>query len=295
MVAQDKLISSRYRYSIVNDVPFLLPESPIGESKNREPSRSNFYSHHYSKRSRDVDVASGYLSFERRFVSNIIKCQQISGLVLEVGCGTGIFAECSTNYLGMDYSSTSVFALGFEPYRRFVGDAQAIPLATGTVQLVFSYNTLEHVPRPDTAFEEIDRVLQPAGYAVLHPAWNCTYVQTRLIPVLPYARLAWYDRLTKAALSLLRSKSFKFITRTCYRVWRHLTTCMDVTAPLRYRALQPYLGDEYFISDCDATANIDVFDGILFFQQRGYRCISHPKLWQKIAARHSAVVLQKPD
>ncbi len=286
------LASAKAVYPVVRGVPVLLPqerEEPAGEAE-----RAHFYDLHYGERSRDVDLLSGYLAGEREEVRKFVTERNIRGLVLEVGCGTGIFADCSPEYLGMDYSLSSVFSKGFEGYRRFVGDAQCIPLETASVELVFSYNTLEHVPRPDFAFLEIDRVLASGGYALLHPAWNCSFVQNRLIPVRSYRELKAMDRVVKALLPVMRSRLCKAVQRLPGRLFRALAKKGGGDIALRFGRLQPYLGTDVFIADCDACASIDVLDAVLFFQSRGYECLSHPTLASQVLSGHRPVVVRKP-
>lgn len=295
LVRRDKntLASSNATYRVENGVPFLRPEDECTKV-NGTGNREEFYAKHYETRSRVTDLESGYLTEAKRFVAEFVSHHRINELVLEVGCGTGILAECAPQYLGMDFSSTSVFAEGFEGFRRFVGDAQCIPLATSSVELVISYNTLEHVPNPDLAFREIHRVLKPGGHVILHPAWNCSILQTRLIPVRSYGQLRFPDKILKAMQPMIKSRIFKACTRIPYRVARKVLSRNRKSISLRYRKLDPYLGTDVFIADCDATASIDIFDAILFFTSRGYQCSSHPTLRQQLLAGHAVVVAEKP-
>jgi SAM-dependent methyltransferase len=47
------------------------------------------------------------------------------------------------------------------------GDVTALPLASGSADLVVCWDVLEHVPEPERAVAEIARVLRPGGVAVL--------------------------------------------------------------------------------------------------------------------------------
>ncbi|MEN3940964.1 class I SAM-dependent methyltransferase [Prosthecobacter sp. SYSU 5D2] len=289
------LIFSSNVYQLTAGVPVLLPLEGIeGDEKITEEERKKFYIQHYGGRSRFEDLASDYLAHEREMVRHFIKEKKIRGWVLEIGCGTGIFADCSSKYIGMDYSCSSVFAEGFENFRRFVGDAQYIPLTDSSMEMVFSFNTLEHVPRPDLAFLEVDRVLAPGGYAILHPAWNCSFIQNRLIPVRSYSELKGMDKLVKISLPALRNRGVKFCLRVPRRLWRALANFGRSHLPLHYQELQPYMGSDVFIADCDACASIDVMDAILFFKSRGYECLSHPGMFDQVLSGHKPVVVRKP-
>jgi SAM-dependent methyltransferase len=245
----------------------------------------------YAGRSRRDDLESDYLLAERRFMAELTRQRQFQGPCLEVGCGTGIFAENVPGYLGLDYSLESLFAAGFEPFARLCGDARRLPLADSSVECVFSFNTLEHVPDVDLAFEEIDRVLKPGGTLVLKPAWHCTRYTTELIPVLPYRELNARQKVTKALLPVIQSKPYKLLTRAPWRLRRRITRRRE--NPLRFGRLTPYHGDAW-ISDADATSSIDCHEGILYFTTRDYVCHSHPTALKQILAGHDVVVLEKP-
>jgi SAM-dependent methyltransferase len=193
-------------------------------------------------------------------------------------------------YIGLEYSLGSLFASGFEFARRICGDARRLPLADASVECLFSFATLEHVPDLDLAFAEMDRVLQPGGMLVLKPAWHCTRYTTELIPVRSYRELNARQKLTKAMLPVLRSKLYKVLTWTPWRLSRRLTSRQR--NPLRWRRLTPYYGEDW-ISDADATSGIDCHEGILYFTCRDYTCHSHRNVIRQLLAGHDIVVLQK--
>ena len=214
----------------------------------------------------------------------------LEGPCLEVGCGTGCFAETVPGYIGFDYALSSLFADGFDSPARVCGDARWLPFADQSMECVFSFNTLEHVPDVELAFAEIDRVLKPGGFLVLKPAWHCTRYVTELIPVLAYSELNLRQKLVKALLPLLRSKPFKFAAWIPRRILRRVTRRPN--NPLRWGRLTPYHG-EAWTADADAVASIDCHEGILYFTSRGYACLSHPSALRQLLAGHDLVVLQK--
>ncbi|NEO96069.1 MAG: methyltransferase domain-containing protein [Moorea sp. SIO3G5] len=242
-------------YDVVDGVPVLAEDYSItsrdesetfkkNHSNNTIENRANFYSEHYYNRSRTIDLESPYLAQERCLIKNFIKNNCINALCLEVGCGTGIFADVSNRYLGLDYSFSSVFSEGFNNYARIVASAESIPLKSESVNLVFSFNTLEHIPDPELAFSEIDRVLMHNGYAILKPAWHCTKYNTELLPIKPYRELNAVKRCYKFIIPLLKTKLYKFITRIPKRLLRRLYYSVfssQVPTKLSYRKLNPSL------------------------------------------------------
>ncbi|XZF64819.1 MAG: class I SAM-dependent methyltransferase [Gloeotrichia echinulata DVL01] len=82
--------------------------------------------------------------------------------VLDVGCGhkpyRDLFSNC--NYKGLDCTTV-------DSSPDIVGDATNIPLETGTVDIVFTTQVIEHVPDPKAMICECYRVLKAGGFLVL--------------------------------------------------------------------------------------------------------------------------------
>ena len=99
--------------------------------------------------------------------------------ILDVGCGTGIFAERLRKALpnaqvwGMDLVR-GMLSKGEERWRRLAGDVQAVqgdsenlPFGDGSFDAVTCANSFHHYPRQDRAVAEIRRVLAPGGRMLL--------------------------------------------------------------------------------------------------------------------------------
>lgn len=82
-------------------------------------------------------------------------------------------------------------ALGRNPNPlKIAGDGQRLPMANDTYDLVFSEYVFEHLPEPEAALAEIDRVLRPGGsFVVLVP--NPNHYYARLADLTPF----WFHRL----------------------------------------------------------------------------------------------------
>jgi SAM-dependent methyltransferase len=158
------------------------------------------------------------------------------------------------------------------------------------MQLVFSFNVLEHVAGVRQAFSEIERVCAPGGFIILKPAWHCTRYVTELIPVRTYSQLNCRQKLVKALLPAIKSKPFKLLCKLPWRLWRRLRGhCQQ---PLSFRKLVPYHGADW-IPDADAEVSLDCHEGIFFFITRGYECLSHLGVVRQLLAGHDVVVLRK--
>ncbi|MEM9254253.1 MAG: malonyl-ACP O-methyltransferase BioC [Pseudomonadota bacterium] len=108
--------------------------------------------------------------------------------VLDLGCGTGFFAAPlrsrypNCRYIGLD------IAAGMISYARgqmgsgsewLVGDAEALPLAAESVDLVFSSLALQWCQRPELVLAELARVLKPGGKCVFTSLGPETLIELR--------------------------------------------------------------------------------------------------------------------
>lgn len=274
-----------------------LPEgesAPVFRSDNIDHSDSNtWYEEMYAGRSRSLELETDYLREEKKRISRFVQDKSMRGPCLEISCGVGLFAEIVPKFIGIEYALTPLLADGWGDFPRVCGDARYLPFIDSCMELVFSFNTLEHVTNVDWAFVEMDRVLQPGGYLFLRPAWHCTRYNTELIPILPYRQLNARQQVTKALLPILRSKLYKFVTRLPWRLWRRLTS--STNNKLSWKELTPYYGDLWQGGDSDAVASLDTHEAILFYQSRGYECLSHPGRLKQLLAGHDIVILRKPQ
>ena len=95
--------------------------------------------------------------------------------VLEVGCGVGTdtvrFARGGARIAAVDLSDTAVALTterlaeeGLEGAVR-EADAESLPFADGSFDVVYSWGVLHHTPDTARAIREVARVLRPAGEA----------------------------------------------------------------------------------------------------------------------------------
>lgn len=96
-------------------------------------------------------------------------------VVLDAACGTGygagVLGETATSVTGLDISPDTVaFAeasWGRGNIRFAVGDVNDMPLGSESVDLVVSFETLEHVPDPNAFAAEVHRVLRRKGLFIV--------------------------------------------------------------------------------------------------------------------------------
>lgn len=86
--------------------------------------------------------------------------------VLEIGCGMAQLSSIHPGWVGAEYSVAAVERVkdlqGHET-PIFEADAQALPWGDQAFDGIFTWAALEHVPNPDLALREIDRVLRGGG------------------------------------------------------------------------------------------------------------------------------------
>jgi ubiquinone/menaquinone biosynthesis C-methylase UbiE len=86
--------------------------------------------------------------------------------VIEVGCGSGYYGELlevlagPLDYTGVDYSDTMIAAArSYYPRTSFlVGDGSRLPFTDGCCDVVFSGNSLMHIPAYEAAVAEAARI-----------------------------------------------------------------------------------------------------------------------------------------
>ncbi len=91
--------------------------------------------------------------------------------VLDVGGGPGYFraafAEAGATYFALDADVGELGGSGAFDGRTVIGDGMQLPFRTDAVDVCYSSNVLEHVPRPWDMAAEMLRVTQPGGIVFL--------------------------------------------------------------------------------------------------------------------------------
>lgn len=126
------------------------------------------------------DIPAFYLSYERhRYQSEPYNLEQLDldrvagKTVVEVGSGLGTdgtgLARAGANYIGVDVTPNgAALTQGNLRFCNIPGSAinasaERIPLASGSVDYVYSHGVIHHTPDIDQAVAEIHRILKPGG------------------------------------------------------------------------------------------------------------------------------------
>jgi ubiquinone/menaquinone biosynthesis C-methylase UbiE len=90
--------------------------------------------------------------------------------VLEVGCGTGLIlhraARFARHAIGIDLSGAMLTKAQQRGLHVAQASATALPIATESVDVAYSFKVLAHIPDIHTALREMARVVRPGGWVL---------------------------------------------------------------------------------------------------------------------------------
>ena len=103
---------------------------------------------------------------QQRRLEMILKAagERVKGRVLENGCGVGMYVEHLASYggniIGLEYDLERAVEAGTRSPNILNGAGEALPLSSGTLDLILSHEVLEHVQDDVQAVREMVRVLR---------------------------------------------------------------------------------------------------------------------------------------
>lgn len=118
--------------------------------------------------------------------------QPHSKVVLDVGCGSGVFLSYLVSYTEKCYgieinngwstrAKHTFDSLGIKP-NLITGDIRKAPFGNSLFEVIYALNTIEHVKEIDVALTEIKRILKLGGYFVVAaPTENVMYRLGRML------------------------------------------------------------------------------------------------------------------
>lgn len=112
-----------------------------------------------------------YLQYEVDYLKNFVNKES---QILEVGCGTGIFADSvyhqiTKNIVGLDISSDNlkIAKLKGRKFKKVLSDADNMPFSDNSFDLLVYNAVLHHLPDLKNSLKEAYRVVKPGGYIFL--------------------------------------------------------------------------------------------------------------------------------
>jgi SAM-dependent methyltransferase len=224
-----------------------------------------------------------------------------SDIVLELGCGYGHNNKCHSNWKGYEYSSEAI-KIGKKIYGNnlniYEADARFLPEKDNTVDLIYTFDVLEHIPELERAFEEISRVLKPGGVAILGPAWNCREWTVKKLQQRPYSELSLKEKIGKFLIPIRENLIFRMFCALPRRVFLEVISLWKNNIKLIYRELYPdfSLWKNYpHIADDDAFISIDAHSAICWFRSRNFKIKSHPNFISRFSCRGEELVVVKQN
>lgn len=140
--------------------------------------------------------------------------------VLDVGCGQGQ----ALGLLAERFSPSQLIGIEADPHglalarsriqgegidaQLHLGDAQALPFASDSVDILFCHQTLHHLVHQDDALSEFHRVLKPGGYLLLAESTRA-YIHSWIIRAL-FRHPMHVQRSAEEYLAMLRAHGFEF-------------------------------------------------------------------------------------
>ena len=97
--------------------------------------------------------------------------ERITGMILENGCGVGMYVEHLAPFggtvIGLEYDFDRARAARINSPHILNAAGENIPLPSGTFDLILSHEVIEHVQDDRAAIREMIRVLKPGGRVVI--------------------------------------------------------------------------------------------------------------------------------
>ena len=116
-----------------------------------------------------------------RFAQLLVEGKVVLDIGSGVGYGAKILAETASEVVAVDLSEEAVRYAGREyaagNIEVVVGDAQDLPLASDSVDVVVSFELIEHLQGQQAHLLEMDRVLKPGGLTVISTPNRIFYSQ----------------------------------------------------------------------------------------------------------------------
>lgn len=198
--------------------------------------------------------------------------------VLEVGAGSGTLQDLAEDYTGLDIAASAARFF----HKPFVeGSATNLPFEDNSFDVVWTIWTLEHVPDPELALEEIRRVLRDGGYLYLLPAWNNPTWASQPFLDVPMEQIRLRDKL-KMIFYMVQQNHYYYLAHV--PATRLLRVAVSKIAPptrLRYHEMTPNYG-AYHRADADAVNSIDCLEARLWFESRGDNVLEADSPWRHL-------------
>ena len=168
-----------------------------------------------------MSEAGSYSDSLQRIKLKTLKNILPQGLVVDLGCADGRhLRELSNQYtFGVGIDSSLQFLRygngklnGDENFSLIAADLSQIPIASASVDLVYSFNTLYYLQNIGDVYQEISRILKPSGVAIIEVG-NCRSLSTLIASstenVAQHASVNYSEHLNLMAIANLKVRSIR--------------------------------------------------------------------------------------
>ncbi|MGC4042589.1 MAG: methyltransferase domain-containing protein [Armatimonas sp.] len=177
------------------------------------------------------------------------------------GYGSAALAQVARSVVGVDIAPDAVEHAArtyTQPSLRFLeGSCDAIPLSDASVDLIVSFETIEHHDRHEEMMVEFRRILRPGGLVLLSSPNRDIYSADHVNPF--HVR-----ELSRAELSELLGRHFAHVQITGQRSWL-VSLAYGESGPARLTSEGPLPEPEYFLSLASDTPLPDGLPTEIFF------------------------------
>jgi len=209
---------------------------------------------------------------------------------LEIGSAGGCFQDMVVDYTGTDITE-SLTQFYHKPYS--VAQDDRYPFEDQSFDVIWTIDTFEHILHLQQALLEIDRLLKPGGLVFFAVSWQCRSWAADGYDVRPYADFGFFGKLIKASIPLRDSVLWRALFTFPKRFFRHLRFLTGYKyTEIRYKRLRPR-HKILWSPDAEACNHIDPHDVILWFESRGFVCLSHPMHVQAFLMQTGSLVFGK--
>lgn len=147
----------------------------------------------------------------------LVKGKSVLDIASGSGYGTKMLAETAKMVFGVDINDKAVqyskkfYGKGNIKY--LLGDGESIPLSDDSVDVVTTFETIEHIKNYKTFIKEVKRVLKPGGIALVSTPNDLEFAEGN------HFHLHEFEK--NELLSLLR-KDFKYIKQYYQATWKYV-------------------------------------------------------------------------
>jgi hypothetical protein len=186
--------------------------------------------------------------------------------VLDIACGEGygaaLLGQAASTVIGVEVAEDAVahaianYARANLCFRR--GDARRIPLDDGSVDVVVSFETIEHIEEQETFLAEVRRVLRPGGKLIVSTPDRDSYSPADR-PANPYHVM----ELTREEFVTLLNRHFRHVTMLWQRTLAGSallpgpearampeTLCFERRGDARFEMSTGYARPQYLVAVC---------------------------------------------